>query len=156
MLIIIGNKGGVIVADTRELKRDRIEQLKQPFECLECGREFIRHRLTEKCCSKECSRKRRNRIKKLRKNEALINNGEVDFDITVKKLIKRDNNKCKICGKKVNIYDYRYNDKGVFVVGADYPVIAHKKPVNKNGKHTWNNVIIVHLRCNSKKNSMSC
>lgn len=142
------------MADIRHLKRDRIEQLKQPCECLECGIQFIRKRLTEKCCSKECSRKRRNRIKKLRKNESLINNGEVDFDITVKKLIKRDNNKCKICGKKVNIYDYRYNDKGVFVVGAEYPVIAHKKPIHQKGKHTWGNVIIVHLRCNSKMYSI--
>ena len=69
------------------------------------------------------------------------------------KLYKRDDGICKICGKKCNYNDYREDENGSFIAGNDYPSIDHIVPISKGGQHTWDNVQLAHMICNSIKNN---
>lgn len=71
---------------------------------------------------------------------------EYDKDVTLKKVIQRDNGICQICGRPVDI-----EDKGDRCVGALYPSIDHIIPLSKGGGHTWDNVQLAHMICNSIK-----
>jgi len=72
----------------------------------------------------------------------------VDYEpgITLQKVIQRDSGICQICGKPID--KTSFNGKGC---GALYPTIDHIIPLSKGGGHTWNNVQLAHLICNSTK-----
>lgn len=69
-----------------------------------------------------------------------------DKTITLKGLIKRDNGICQICGGAIDITAI---DKGHAL--GDYPSLDHIIPLSRGGTHTWNNVQLAHMRCNSGK-----
>lgn len=117
--------------------------------CIICGKEFETPFQQATTCSKGCSKlyktyKHDNRLDRLRSN------GEVDADITIDKLIERDDGVCHICGKKIDKEDYRYQD-GHRITGHNYPTIDHVIPVSKGGTHTWDNVKLAHMVCNAQK-----
>ena len=68
--------------------------------------------------------------------------------ITLDKVIKRDKGICQICGKPVDYDSRSENGKGM---GKLYPTIDHIIPLSKGGAHTWENVQLAHLMCNSLK-----
>lgn len=119
--------------------------------CSECNNTF-KGRGKGEACSVECRNKRRNRrsnrIKELRKRNMVI----IDRDITLEKLIERDNNTCHICNEQCDIDDKEVTEEGHFIVGRDYPSIDHVKPVSKGGEHSWDNVKLAHHYCNTIKN----
>lgn len=69
-----------------------------------------------------------------------------DSTVTLSKLIVRQKGICQICGKAVDESDRRGN-----IIGCDYPSIDHIKPISKGGSHTWDNVQLAHMKCNSLK-----
>ena len=71
---------------------------------------------------------------------------EYEPGISLKKVMFRDRGICKICGKPVN--KASFNGKGC---GQLYPTIDHIIPLSKGGGHTWDNVQLAHLGCNSTK-----
>lgn len=84
------------------------------------------------------------------KRRSRIDDAIKDKDITLKKLYKRDNGVCYICGKVCDWTDSEWKD-GVFIIGRNYPTIEHLKPLSKGGNHTWDNIKLACLSCNSKK-----
>ena len=72
----------------------------------------------------------------------------VDWEkgITLKALIERDNGVCQICGRPVDINDVKDGH-----IRKNYPTIDHIIPLSKGGPHTWNNVQLAHMGCNSGK-----
>lgn len=135
-------------------RQRKVEQFKpKTFVCKECGK---RHTISygEKrtdFCSDECGNKFSRRKAKVRKKKRLKKNGKIDYDITLPKLMKRDNNICKICGQVCNSDDYDVDKEGNFITGGTYPSIDHIIPVSKGGTHTWDNVQLAHFKCNSDK-----
>lgn len=111
--------------------------------CPICGYRFKTYKSQKITCSEKCSRIRKWRIQD--------NSGiKVDYDISLKRLAERDGNKCQICGEPVDWEDkqlvktrYRYGDR--------YPSIDHIIPKSKGGLHSWENVQLAHIRCNSRK-----
>ena len=75
---------------------------------------------------------------------------EFDNDITLEKLFNRDGGICALCGDRCDYGDYVFRN-GFFIAGNRYPSIDHIKPLSKGGSHTWDNVQLVHKRCNSIK-----
>lgn len=134
------------------IKKQYMQKLKKPVYCKECGILFLRKRGNQLYCSEKCKRKAEYRIKEINRRYKLKENGRIDWNITLDKLIKRDKGLCKICGQAIDINDYYYDDKGNFIAGNDYPSIDHIRPVSKGGTHTWGNVQLAHRRCNSNKN----
>ena len=120
--------------------------------CNECGQVYNAKHTNQKYCSNECVRKHKNRTKEINRRKHIRLNGKVNWDISLEKLIKRDNNTCHICGGKCNQKDYKTIDNN-FIVGKDYPSIDHMIPVSKGGAHTWDNIKLSHHYCNTIKNN---
>jgi len=137
------NKGvSVLKKKEKELNKKSIYKV-----CATCGYVFIGKR-NSLCCSNECGRKYKNRRKELRNKHI---SGSSDDGISLDKLIERDGNECYICDKKCDSNDYVITDEGHYIVGRNYPSIEHVIPVSKGGQHTWGNVKLAHMYCNTIK-----
>ena len=112
-------------------------------KCIECGVHFSTTNKIKKYCSIHCGNKFNYRKKEIHRRKKIIENGNVDWDISIERLMKRDKNLCYLCGDKVNI-NLDYNDDY-------YPNIEHVIPVSKGGTHTWDNVKLAHRICNMEK-----
>ena len=44
-----------------------------------------------------------------------------------------------------------YSDDYLVGLYAKYPTVDHIVPLSKGGTHTWNNVQLAHMACNSGK-----
>ncbi|MBO7726942.1 MAG: HNH endonuclease [Oscillospiraceae bacterium] len=132
------------VKNHRSYGRDRSRKIRGSKEhnrkCVVCGKEFstyIQHKHT--CCDKcKCSHK----LKRIPKDQI------VDTDITVKALYERDGGICYLCGKPCDFNDI---DKERHAIGSNYPTVDHVIPVTRGGMHSWDNVKLAHLSCNSAK-----
>ena len=118
-------------------------------KCKVCGNIFIGTKRSA-YCSDICKKKYQNRQHDLRRR--IKNKEQIDNDISLEKLIQRDEGICKTCGRQVDINDYYYNDEGYFIAGESYPSIDHIIPLAKDGTHTWNNIQLAHRHCNAIKN----
>lgn len=101
-------------------------------------------------CSRKCKHKAlrmsgrsRDHIKR-----AVRHGCEWERGVTLKKLLKRDGLRCSICGEMCDINDKSWGNGN----GPRYPSMDHIIPIAKGGSHTWNNVQVAHLICNSTKN----
>lgn len=117
------------------------ERLSRLHPCVVCGRITS----NKYCCSAECSNKRSNRIKEVKRRAKLLN-ALIDEDITLEELYKRDSGICYICGKKCD-----WNDRTGNICGNKYPSVDHVIPLSKGGLHEWSNVKLAHRICNSRK-----
>lgn len=117
-------------------------------ECAECGEKFVIDSvMNNKCCSKECSKKRNNR----KKDKRIPREQLIDSDISLKKLFKRDDGICWICGEKCDFESFNTSKKGNKVCGDLYPEIEHVIPISRGGFHSWDNVRLAHRKCNALK-----
>jgi 5-methylcytosine-specific restriction endonuclease McrA len=74
--------------------------------------------------------------------------GVNDFDetITLELVIKKYDGICQLCGKPVDKSDMTNGH-----IGRLYPTVDHILPISKGGSHTWKNVQLAHMYCNSSK-----
>ena len=114
-------------------------------QCVVCGKEFKTFKSRKITCSEEC-RCKNHWISRDKRYKGIT----IDSDISLFKLAKRDNNICQICGLEVNWED-KNKVNGHVICGRMYPSIDHVKPISKGGLHSWNNVQLAHIRCNSSK-----
>lgn len=117
-------------------------------ECKECGEIFsIDKRLNNVYCSADCRRKAENR----KKDKRIPREQIVDTDISLKRLFKRDNGICWICGEKCDFDSTSVSQKGNVICGDLYPEIEHVVPISRGGLHSWANVRLAHHKCNAQK-----
>lgn len=121
--------------------------------CSECGKTVDVYGTSQKTCSAECSKIRRNRLAKERKDKRLNNANIVDKDISLKTLYKRDKGICYICGGKCDFKDHT-RDGSNFISGPTYPSVDHIVPLARGGKHSWDNIKLAHHLCNAKKSDI--
>lgn len=137
--------------DYRIRKRERIiKENTRPVKCIECSKWFSTHVKNKVICSDYCRRRlnnRKNELYKKKRGELIRLNGEVHEDISIERLIKRDESKCYLCGDKV----YKTEDSN----HNYYPCIEHVIPIIKGGTHTWDNVKLAHRICNNHKGTMT-
>lgn len=111
--------------------------------CPICGHRFMTYKSKKITCSEKCSRIRTWRIKD--------NSGiKIDYDISLEKLAERDDNMCQICGEPVD-WEVKQLIRVRYRYGGRYPSIDHIIPKSKGGLHSWDNVQLAHIRCNSRK-----
>ena len=133
----------------RKLERDRRktairqeEELKKDKVCICCGKVFHSVWKTARHCDdchhfvKRCDHKWR-----AKKYGVAYEPG-----ITVKKLVKRDNNICQICGKPCDGSDKTWGSYGPMSPSVDH-IIA----MVNGGGHVWENVQLAHVLCNAIK-----
>ena len=119
--------------------------------CKCCGVPFFQSESRSKdYCSRECSKRVANAIskdKRVKKLRGLI----VDRNITLERLYEINEGRCALCGGHCDWNDFYFNDDGVFVAKGNYPSIDHIKPISRGGLHSWNNVQLAHIMCNTVK-----
>ena len=117
-----------------------------------CGSRYARD---SGVCSKEChdiklresARERHKGRRDNHRHRARKYGSEYDPSVTLKKLIKRDGMRCAICGGMCDWGDRSWSK----YTGPLYPSIDHIIPMAKGGPHTWSNVQVAHIICNSEK-----
>ena len=97
-------------------------------------------------CKKKNSRSKQSENKNYRERAKKFG-CEYDKTVTLKKLIKRDGLKCRICGGMCNQNDHEWTD----FFGPTSPTLDHIIPLAKGGGHVWENVQVAHAICNSRK-----
>lgn len=137
----------------QEKQEERKKASYRVIVCSQCGKETAVYNPRQKTCSAECSKDRRSRLARERKDKRLNGINVVDKDISLKTLYKRDNGICYICGGKCDFKDHT-RDGSNFTSGSTYPSIDHIIPLARGGKHAWDNVKLAHHLCNSKKSDV--
>lgn len=117
--------------------------------CELCGAKFKRKSKNQKFCSTQC-RKRTHWKKFDPLRHRLYQGAIVDRDITLHKLYRLSDGICYLCGGKCDWSD-TVTINGRQYSRAKYPSIDHVVPLIKGGEHSWNNVRLAHLGCNSSK-----
>lgn len=118
-------------------------------DCKICGNDFITTRHQRVCCSEKCSKRNLN----IHTDERRYKGITIDKDITLDKLFKRDKGICAICNGLCDIKAIKKTKKA-YICGEYYPTIDHIKPISKGGKHSWNNVQLAHMICNTYKSNI--
>ena len=132
-----------------QAEQERIKELTRP--CEECGEVFYDphpHTLT---CSSECSKKRKNRWSRLYNSTRLNETNIIDRDISLEKLYKRDDGICYLCGGECDYYDHTITLEGHYIAGPTHPSIEHVIAIANDGVHSWENVKLACMRCNTLK-----
>lgn len=123
--------------------------------CLECGSVFHSQFDTAKYCSRKCQRKANRKRQGNRYNcgnhrkRARAYGVPYEPGISLERLIERDGLTCAICGGVCNP-----NDKNNGRIGLTYPTIDHIIAMKNGGGHTWDNVQVAHMICNSTKRDL--
>jgi len=105
--------------------------------CAVCGEEFKTWDKRRNCCSSKCGHKHAKRQRRSKSRDAFVEN------ISISRLFFRDQGRCQLCGKKLNLKRQ-----------APHPLTAtvdHIIPLSKNGEHSYKNVQLACFSCNSKK-----
>lgn len=145
---------------------EREKRLDEKFTCKVCGKEYRLRDYVSDCglkfaqnpgyCSAECreqqKRESRRNFKRLYKDSNYRQRArhfgvEYQKGITLKKAVARFGLTCALCGDLCDWNDRSWSQ----YCGATYPSIDHIIPMSKGGGHTWNNVQVAHILCNSKK-----
>ena len=136
-----------------EIPRQGIKEKKVPWKpqirvCINCGSDFITKTDNQVFCSVLCQRRYMHQLYDI-KRKRRIKKVYVD-KITLEELYRKENGICYICGGKCDYNDYGYINGHKHVFG-NYPSRDHIKPLIKGGLHSWDNVRLAHIRCNSSK-----
>lgn len=116
--------------------------------CKGCGQVFITKTDNQVFCSISCQRRKNHQVNDI-KRKRLEKQQAVD-DISLDDVYKKYDGICYLCGEKCDYNDVRYLN-GVPHPLGNYPTREHIIPLSKGGLHTWTNVKLAHLRCNSSK-----
>jgi len=118
--------------------------------CKRCGKPFKCHPHSNQIfCSIECQKAYLHATHDILRRQR-VKEHEVDRDITLERVADRDHNICQICGKPVDWNDYKVvNGKKVSL--GNYPSRDHIVPLCKGGSHSWDNIRLAHVSCNSRK-----
>lgn len=126
-------------------KGNRLEKAEKRV-CRECGKVYTTAYRDKKYCSRACQNAHFSRLRDDKKRVG----GNV-VHIGLHKLYERDGGICHICGGMTDWDDYRYDERGNFITGRNYPTRDHVVPLAKGGQHTWDNVKLAHFHCNNAK-----
>lgn len=80
------------------------------------------------------------------KDRCILYGCDYEEGITLPRIINKYSGICQLCGMPVNESDRKGNS-----IGKKYPTIDHIIPLSKGGSHTWGNVQLAHMACNSSK-----
>lgn len=118
-------------------------------ECKCCGKQFMQeYKKSKVYCTDECRKTYLHTLKKIRRKYNIVKNGEVDYGISLQRLIEKDNNICHICGMPCDDSDFSITEKEYRITGDNYPSIDHVIPLSKGGTHTHDNIKLAHFKCN--------
>lgn len=107
-------------------------------ECIICRQLFVPTHGRQKYCSTSCAT-----YLHWKGREAY----RYKIDLSI--LYRRDGGICHICGEQCDWNDFTILEDGSFKTGANYPTRDHVIPKSKGGEHSYENIKLAHMRCNS-------
>jgi 5-methylcytosine-specific restriction endonuclease McrA len=110
----------------------------QKWKCAQCAAEYEPTHDRQKYCSDRCQ----NRYRHINRTKPGQYRGEL---IALCDVYRRDEGKCQLCGDPVDL-SIRWPDP----LSAS---LDHVVPQSKGGPHTFSNVQLAHLSCNSRKHN---
>lgn len=146
------------VLKEQERRAGQNKRLDNPHICPICHKTFTIREYAESIgtdpmfipnvefCSKKCRNKGHKTSRYIER--AKLHGCEWESGVTLSKLLKRDGLRCALCGELCDPNDTSWGNGS----GPLYPSMDHKIPLAKGGTHTWDNVQVAHLICNSFKN----
>lgn len=117
--------------------------------CKRCGKQFQADR-NQVYCSKLCAKRQANSDKEHLRRIRI--KSKPHDTISLELLYKRDNGKCWICNRLCDWND-KYIKNGAQVTGQNHPSIDHVVALSIGGTHTWDNVRLAHMKCNTDKSN---
>lgn len=137
----------------RQREIERLEVWRENFKterrtCARCGAEFSPVRDNQRFCSDDCRRKQSHEVNDI-KRKRLEKKQAVD-DISLNDVFVKFGGICYLCGGKCDYNAVRIVN-GVPHALGDYPSREHIRPLSKGGLHTWDNIQLAHVKCNSSK-----
>lgn len=117
--------------------------------CPICDERFTSTQTKAVYCSQRCNRiaQKRKSGHSCHRQRARKYGVEYDSSVTLRKLFKRDNGVCQICGKPCDWKDVSQDG----YIGKNYPTIDHIVAMVNGGAHVWDNVQLACMYCNSVK-----
>ena len=134
-------------AKEKEKHKQELAQIEVRF-CKRCGSYFYPIRINQIYCTKACGKSSNHQVHDI-KRKRRVQEAYVD-DIDLHELYRRDKGICYLCGGLCDWNDVRYSH-GIPHALANYPSREHIKPLSKGGLHSWENVRLAHIGCNSSK-----
>lgn len=120
--------------EQKDQYRERSGMVLSEFECEYCGKPFKAWLKRQACCSADCGKRHYKRQCRARGRSVHVE------DVSMNKLFFRDNGRCRICGRKLNL-----KRKTPHPLSA---TIDHIIPLSKGGLHKYINVQLACFRCN--------
>ena len=134
-------------AREKEIHKQELAQMEVRF-CKKCGSYFYPIRVNQIYCSKACERSANHQINDI-KRKRRVHEAYID-DIDLHELYRKEKGVCYLCGELCDWNDVKYVN-GIAHVLRNYPSREHVKPISKGGLHSWENVRLAHIKCNSSK-----
>lgn len=134
-------------AREKETHKQELAQMEVRF-CKKCGSFFYPKSTNQIYCSKACEKYTNHQVHDI-KRKRLEDLQKVD-DISLDAVFKKYDGICYLCGGKCDYHDVRYVN-GVPKALGNYPSREHVIPLSKGGLHSWDNIRLAHIRCNSSK-----
>jgi 5-methylcytosine-specific restriction endonuclease McrA len=119
-----------------------------PRACRNCNAAFNRFDQGTVC---DACYKKSHSIEKANRRARIKAGGVQDQGICHQELYRIFNGTCQICGNKTQSPEVWIGWDGKTAM-TYAPTVDHIIPLSKAGTHTWNNVQLAHLLCNSFKN----
>lgn len=117
--------------------------------CKCCNSIFIPKIRSQIYCSVVCQKREDRKKKRDYDRKRTLKAQRIDY-IPLHGLYERDNGICYLCGEKCDFNAVKIINGVPYALG-DYPSRDHIKPLSKGGLHSWDNVRLAHIRCNSSK-----
>lgn len=133
----------------KEAKKRELDSLQDTSRaCRECGTLFKSRHPEKVYCSDKCNRKaqRRKTGHDSHRKRARKYGTAYDPSVNLHELFERDSGICQICGEPCDWTDVTQTG-----IGKRYPTIDHVVAMSVGGGHTWDNVQLACMLCNSKK-----
>lgn len=131
----------------KEIRKQELAQMEVRF-CKRCNSYFYPIRVNQIYCSNACEKSANHQVHDI-KRKRRVNTAYVD-DIEIHELYRREKGICYLCGGLCDWNDVRYIN-GIPHPLRNYPSREHVKPLSKGGLHSWDNVRLAHIGCNSSK-----
>lgn len=138
---------GVKKLKKKEIHKQELAQMEVRF-CKRCGSYFYPIRENQIFCSVACQRNMSHQINDI-KRKRRVQEAYID-DIDLHELYRKYDGVCYLCGEQCDWNDIKYIN-GIPHTFGDYPSREHMVPLSKGGLHSWDNVRLAHIRCNSSK-----
>lgn len=134
-------------AREKENHKQELAQMEVRF-CKKCGSYFYPIRVNQIFCSKACEKSMNHQVNDIVRKR-LVEKAKVD-KIPLDAVYKKYNGICYLCGGQCDYQAVKIVN-GIPKALGDYPSREHVIPLSKGGLHSWENVRLAHIKCNSSK-----